>query len=255
MAIILIIGILGGFMHILSFFTPILYSNVAGEYKIYEIENEIKFLDIEIHAVNFEIETSNDSNFRVESNYKYLEVREKENKLIIKDKKDFHFSRNSNVVLKLYIPENATFEEVEIKTGAGETNLETLHAKCVDMQFGAGKAILNNVSVSENAFLEAGVGKLIIKDSTFCNLDLDMGVGNLEFTGTLLGRNFLKMGVGSSQINLSGSLDNYSLDIEKGLGDIYVGDDNFIDNTKLGQGDRKVYFEGGIGSVNIDFSD
>ena len=169
--------------------------------------------------------------------------------------KAFYFNIHGKAMLTLYIPENIVLDKVEISTGAGRTDLKNLQANLIDMQFGAGEAILQNISASDNTFIKAGAGKLIIKDSKFHNLDLDMGVGQFEFSGMLLGSNSLKMGVGSSQIDLTGSLDDYKLNIEKGLGDIYVNEDKINNNTQLGQGDRELFFEGGIGSVRINFSE
>ncbi|HHT24701.1 MAG TPA: DUF4097 domain-containing protein [Clostridiaceae bacterium] len=255
LAVILIISIASGIMHILSFFISTFTPNVTGEYKTYEIENDIDILDIDIHSIDIEVKTTTNSEFRVESNYNYLIVKEKENKLLIEDKKAFYLNLDGKAMITLYIPENKMLDKVEIRTGAGSTDLKNIKTKLIDMQLGAGEAILQNVSASDEAFIETGAGKLSIRDSKLHNLDLDMGVGQFEFSGILLGKNSLKMGVGSSQIDLTGSLDDYTLNIEKGLGDIYVGEDNLKKNTQLGQGDSKLFFEGGVGSVRIDFSE
>ncbi|MBP6137202.1 MAG: DUF4097 family beta strand repeat protein [Clostridia bacterium] len=212
-------------------------------------------MKIEVHLVDLEILTATDGSFRVESNCKDLTVSENENELFIKDKKRFFLSGNGKAVLKLLIPEGTVFDEVDISTGAGKTNLENLRAKVIDMNFGAGKVVMQNVFSTDNALIDAGVGKLSIRKSQFNNLELDMGVGDLDFSGTLLGRNVFKLGVGSSQIDLTGSLDDYRIHVEKGIGTVYVGGNNVKNDTQLGQGDTELFCEGGVGSIKINFTE
>ncbi len=254
-AIMLVIGILGGIIRILSFISPAFASGVSKDYKTYAIENDIHILDIDIQEANLELEATSDSKIRVESNYKHLTVTEKGDKLLIKDKKSFFSNTGGKAVVKLFIPHNNVFDEVEISTGAGSLNIEKLEANSIDMDFGAGKALLKNILARNHASLDSGLGELIIKDSEFTNLDLDMGVGQLDFSGSLSGRNSFRMGVGSSQFKFRGSLDDYALDIKKGLGEIRVGRENIDSDTELGRGDRKIYIEGAVGSVKIDFSE
>ncbi|NLZ66044.1 MAG: DUF4097 domain-containing protein [Clostridiaceae bacterium] len=255
LAVLLIIGVISGIMHMVYRFVPGSASSVTDEYKTYVIKNEMGVLEIDIHAANLEVRTATDSNITVESNYKDLTVKENNSTLLIKDKKAFNFNAMGKIMIKLYIPENKFWNKVDIRTGAGKTDVENLQARFINMKFGAGKAILQNMSASDSASIETGAGQLTIKNSSFCNLDLNMGVGQFEFSGTLTGRNELKMGVGSSHINLTGSLNDYRLKIEKGIGDIYVDNEKVKNDAQLGQGDTDIFFEGGVGSVKIDFSE
>lgn len=255
LAILLIIGVFSILMHVLSYFIPFFSSNTTGEMKTYEVGSDITVLDIDIHQVDLEVMTALDSNFKVESNYNYLSVLEKDNELHIQDKRGFHFNIRGNAVLKLYVPYGKVLEKADINTGTGTTDLENLQTKVIKLELGAGKAVLEKISVVDHAFVDAGAGKVVIKDSQFKNLDLDMGVGNFEFSGLLLGKNVLKQGVGSSQIDLVGSLDDYTIHVEKGLGSVRVGKENVKDNTQLGQGDRVISCKGGVGSVKIDFTE
>lgn len=255
LAVIVIIGIVSAVFHLLSFIMFAFDPDIAGEYTTYEFENDINALDIDIKSIDLEVKTTDNPHLLVESNYKDLTVQDKGNVLLIKDKRAFYFNLDGTAVLKLYIPKDKILDKVAITTGAGKTNLENLQAKTLDMQFGAGKAMLQAISASENAFIEGGAGQLTISNSKICNLDLDMGVGKFEFSGTLLGKNVLQMGVGSSEINLTGSLDDYQLKVKKGIGDIYIGGESVENDTQLGQGDSELIFEGGVGSVSIDFSE
>lgn len=254
LAFLLILGMFNGVLSLLSLFTPFFSSNKLDYYKVYGIESEIHHLDIEIHSANFEIEASPEGQFWVESNYKHLKLREKGDKLIIEDQKNFHPNAFSGAEIKLYIPEDYFFDVVCIRTGAGANHLENVQAKKMDIQFGVGQSHLQKISASEEARLEAGAGQLSIRDSSFNNLDLKLGVGEFDFSGQVLGRSKMEMGVGSSQIELEGRLEDYRLDIQKGLGRVHVGQEEFEDRAQIGQGESEISIEGGVGAINIDFS-
>lgn len=255
LAILIIVGVISGIMFVLSHIVPGFVNNAVGEEKTYEIKGDISALDINIHAINLEVRTTTDSKIRVESNYKYLTVTEKDNRLLIKDKKAFFLNFQGKSIIRLYIPDNKVFDRIDINTGAGKADMENLQTKIIYMDFGAGKADLRNISASDNASLKTGAGQLTISNSTFNNLNLNMGVGQFEFSGTLTGQNMLKMGVGSSQIDLSGSLNDYTVKIEKGIGEIRVNNKKVQSDTQLGQGDIELFFEGGVGSAWINFSE
>ena len=131
-------------------------SKAVGESKTYEIKNEISILDIDIRAINLEVRTSTDSSIRVESNYKYLTVTEKDNRLIIKDKKVPFYNYQGMAITRLYIPNEKIFDRVDFNSGAGRADLENLQAKSIYMKFGAGQTSMKDIFASENAFIEAG---------------------------------------------------------------------------------------------------
>ncbi|MDI9470496.1 MAG: DUF4097 family beta strand repeat-containing protein [Bacillota bacterium] len=253
LAIILIVGVTSGIMRVISFFVPVFASHTTAEYKVYEVQNSISVLEIEVLGVDLEVRTADDQEFRVESNYKHLSVTEEGDKLLIRDRNQLHLTRYGVAVIRLYIPEDRLLEKVDIHSGAGSMSIENLMAKTIHMQLGAGKVKIQKMFAADETVIEAGAGSLTIKDSSFHNLDLNMGVGKLEFTGTLYGRNDLQLGIGSSQFDLQGSLADYSFELEKGLGDILINSERISSDTRLGQGDREIRIEGGMGQVRVDF--
>ncbi len=255
LAVLVVIAVFAGIVRLISYLIPGFSSNATGKWETYEIKNEISVLDVDIHQIDLELLTSSDSELRVESNYKYLAVTEEGDKLLVKDKRNFFFNLRGNAVLRIYVPEGKVFDKVDIRTGAGMSEFEGLRARAIDMDFGAGKSTLKNVFVSEQARIDTGAGKISIRDSEFNNLELDLGVGNFEFSGLLMGKNDLRMGVGTSTIDLAGSLDDYKIQIEKGIGEIRVGGDNVKDDIQIGLGERELYCEGGVGSIEINFSE
>ena len=106
----------------------------------------------------------------MESNYKHLSVVEDNNTLLIKDKSKTFLNAYGLAVLKIYIPENKTFDKVKINFGSSSSNLDDLRARSLDLRFGTGKALLKKITASDDAYIDTGAGQLVIRDSEFNNL-------------------------------------------------------------------------------------
>ena len=87
------------------------------------------------------------------------------------------------------------------------------------------------------------------------NLDLDMGVGELNLTSAFSGDCKFDMGVGKSNVTLIGSRDDYTLDIEKGIGSVPVDGQDVSDFGSSGNGTNRVEISGGIGAINVSFEE
>lgn len=222
----------------------------VGETKTYEIASEIHSLNIQINAANFIIEHGD--RFSVESNLKYLSVSEHNGVLTIVEKQKKGV-RYTDAALKLCIPDNVVFEEVDITTGAANLIADSLSANSVELKLGAGNVHFECLNACSDADIKGGAGQITVASGTLNDLTLEMGAGKLDLRVTLLGDCDLKFGVGESNLTLIGCKDDYKVDIEKGLGSISVdGKDIFdFDNSANGQNNIKV--EGGIGAINIIF--
>ena len=86
------------------------------------------------------------------------------------------------------------------------------------------------------------------------NIDFDLGVGKIDITGSLLGSTKIDSGVGSTNVNIIGSKDDYKIDVDKGLGSINVDGESLKDNTSYGNGVNTIDIDGGVGSITINFN-
>ena len=219
--------------------------------KIYKVTSDIHSLDIEIKAADFTIIESDE--FRVESNIKKLKVSEENGVLKIADKT--RFSANyKDAELKIYIPKNIKFEKADITTGAAKLNADTLSAKTLKLNTGAGKTEFDFLEVSEKANIKGGAGAISINDGTLNNLNLNLGVGELNMTAELKGKNDLKFGVGQSDLTLLGDKSDYCLNITNGVGRITVDGASSATYANSGNGENTVNIKGGVGTTNISFA-
>ncbi|MBQ4105149.1 MAG: DUF4097 family beta strand repeat protein [Clostridia bacterium] len=227
-------------------------SVVMNDTKTYDITKDICSLDIDINAADFVIEQGEE--FSVESNLKNLSVSEEDGVLKIVEKTKFARNYNS-AFLRLCIPDDMTFENASIKTGASKLTAESFSANALELKTGAGRVEFEYLEASENVNIKGGAGEIFVKDGNLNNLTLDLGVGELNMTAKLLGESELKFGVGESDLTLIGSRDDYNLDITSGVGKITVDDANSAFFANSTNGESHVRIKGGVGSTNITFQE
>ena len=228
---------------------------VLDEAKTYEITSQITSLDIRINAAELKIECG--ETFSVVSNLKELEVSERGGTLTLKDLTKTVNAAESyeGAMLTVYIPTGTEFEKVHLFTGAGRVTADTLSAKRIGLELGAGDVSIGSLFVTGSAEMEGGAGRITVSDGRINDFDLEMGVGELELTAALTGDCELEMGVGDADITLLGSKEDYRLEISKGIGAISVdGSDVFAFNSN-GSGANEIEISGGIGAIDVRFAD
>ena len=252
-ALFLTFSIVSGIIYGISFIGNIFdddKSSITEKLNSLEINNEALLLDINVSSSNIKI-IEGDA-FKAKTNNKYISSRQDKNKLYITEKKHNWFHQNKNNELIIYVPTDFVFDGVSIETGAGKVDIETLSTKRLYLDLGAGKAKINNLIVSNEAEINGGAGEIVIDYSNINNLDLDMGVGKLSLTSKLTGNSKIDSGIGKVDLSLMGSLEDYQITLDKGLGSATIDGNTMNDDTTYGTGYNKLDIEGGIGSINIE---
>ena len=232
LAIVLTVSIISGLIGIVALFAGLSNSDtVADNTKFYAVSKEINSIAIEIGAANLTVQKGDA--LSVESNLKKLDVSEKNGILKIREKRLFGFSR-SNAVLTVTVPEDIFIENLSIETGAGSITLEELN-------------------ITREASIESGIAKISVNGGTYNNLNVDSGIGGLVFNGRVTGECEINSGIGESDITVLGKKSDYSIDVEKGIGNITV-DGEKISELKTNDGKvGSIEINGGIGTINLNF--
>ena len=131
----------------------------AGSFQKTELQSGYKKMKLTIGACTFTVKSTGDKTFYLEAKNmgklsidqdgSTLEIATEENL----DIEDFQEKRE----LVLYVPEKVTFEEVELKFGAGEVVFDSLSAEKFKAEIGAGHILVNNGEV-EKVELSVGAG-------------------------------------------------------------------------------------------------
>lgn len=174
--------------------------------------------------------------------------------LIIKDsnKEWSNFIGGSKGIVTITVPEDFVAELTRIDSGLGKVNVEFLNTKKLEISLGTGN-IKGYDIVAAQVDIDGGVGNISLDNVTFADTKIEGGVGNINIQGLLTGYTKLKCGVGSVDLSIVGDYDDYSFDIESGLGSIRINGDKVSDMKKTVNGaTNELDVEGGVGSINID---
>lgn len=207
-------------------------------------------LDLEIAASNLTIKTEGEQ-FKVETYQipKTTKIEVDNGTLKIRDTKKIINAQESNIII--YIPENTLIEEIKLEMGAGVVNIDKINSNKIRFSFGAGSVNIKEL-VAKEAKIECGAGQVIIEDTDLTNAKLDSGVGRLVYSGYMKGNSKIDSGIGEVILNLEGGSEIYTIEAEKGIGDIKINNNSVPNETITGSGENKISIDGGIGSIQVN---
>lgn len=255
-AVFLSVSIIGGIITGLTGISYILSgrnSEAVGEMQVYPIEGEISSLSVTLSGAKLKIKTSD--KFSVESNHNYISVKLEIGQLCINETKKLFSVYPKGATVILNIPEGFVFDDATVETGAGKVHIDSLSADVLKLSLGAGEAEIGSLTANSRADIDGGAGKLNIDGGKLCNLNLDMGVGKLTLKSRIEGKSDLDYGVGEANLILLGSKDDYKIELDKGIGEARLAGESMRDDSVYGTGENRIEIDGGIGAINIEFSE
>ena len=87
------------------------------------------------------------------------------------------------------------------------------------------------------------------------NADIDMGIGELNLTSELSGKSSIDYGVGETNLVLAGTHNDYRIELDKGIGEAWLDGKKMSDDAVYGGGGRHIEIDGGVGELNITFTE
>ncbi len=225
----------------------------SGELTSYSVDGTVEELIIDISAAELSIQTGD--KLRIDSNHKYLEVKESSGKLIVSEEQKWFASHPEGIRVEIYIPEGVHFENADMQTGAGSVKIDALSADVLELQLGAGEVQIEKLTATKKTKIEGGAGELTIREGMLQNLDLDMGVGELNLTGKILGKSHLAYGIGEANVTLLGTADDYRIELDKGIMSAKLEGESIHGDSVYGSGNNQIEIDGGIGELSITFQE
>lgn len=250
-AIFLIVSIISGIYCGIASVSYLSYKNDTSSEFTQEFvsDGNAKSLNIEVGAAELNIQKGDV--LKAESDNEYITCIQDGDKVTIKEKR--HGFGKANKHVTVYVPENLVFDTAYIETGAGKVSIDTLSAKKLSLDLGAGEMTVNKLNVNQSAEIDGGAGQMTIKDGSISNLDLDIGIGELNLTGRITGDSSVDYGIGGANIVLLGTADDYRIELDKGIGEALLEGEKMRDDFVYGKGENSIEIDGGIGGLNISF--
>lgn len=214
-------------------------------------QKDAKVLMVDLNAAELEIRTG--EQFKAETNDSNVTIEQKDGRLQIKENGHNWFKTSNHSKVSVYIPKNMEFDEVEIHSGAGEITIESLITDVLDLDLGAGEVNIEHIEAKEVADIDGGTGETTIKSGSLCNLEFDLGVGSAKIYSELTGDCDMDLGIGSLALTILGDKSDYTIDVNKGVGEYTIDGEKIHDNEIIGEGKYNLQMDGGIGEVTMEF--
>ena len=81
-----------------------------------------------------------------------------------------------------------------------------------------------------------------------------MGIGELTLKSRIEGQGYLDYGIGATNLTLLGNREDYQIELDKGIGEAELEGESMRDDSVYGAGENRIEIDGGIGTINIEFS-
>lgn len=250
LAAIVIISMLGGIYA--------LCITVFDLFQSKQIENQIQYdslmssLDIDLKTANLEIKLGD--KLLVSTTNKYVTTYQNNNNIVIQEKKHSLLSKDNNKVI-ITVPDNFLLDIVEIDITSGSIKIDKLETKRLNLDLGSGTTKINNLLVTDKTKIDCGSGKFLLNNGNLSNLNLDTGLGDTILNAKIIGNSNIETDIGKLELNLIGSINDYELTIDKGVGSIKLNNESLKDKSVVGTGNNYLLIEGGIGLTSITTSE
>lgn len=156
-------------------------------------------------------------------------------------------SKAPKIILRL--PQDFKLKNLELNGGVGDIILSGLKIDTLTINGGVGDIDAGGLSVDVFSF-DGGVGDFDMKNCDINKSSINGGVGDIEIENSVLRDIDIDNGIGDIEIEINGDINDYSFDIDGGLGGIKINDRKpsyYKDN----HGKYKISCDNGVGDIEI----
>lgn len=218
---------------------------------------DIKSLHLEAEGAEIEIGGNSNREFSVRTDGNY-EIYVRNEVLYIKSKGIQGEHKMLIEIPTLQVPGEILFQDVEMKADACDIYMSGISAKEFDLEIGAGKVEIGQL-VAEHGEFDVGAGEIILTYGNMNECEVNVDMGNFEYTGMILRHGDVECNMGNAVFNLERGVEDYNFEIECGAGNVNIGQqsfsglgtEKFINNQVQEQFD----IECNMGNVSINAED
>lgn len=129
--------------------------------------------------------------------------------------------------IRLTIPEDFTFDDLDIILGAGTIKTDKLTAENVDIEVGTGSLRIKSLLALEESSYSIDTGELIIDELNAHDANINCGVGNLSASGSVTGDSYVTCGIGNVDLNIDGNEEDYNYHVDCGIGTVIINNNSY----------------------------
>jgi len=219
---------------------------VTGESNIEESDEwqffsneDCKSLDVEFGAGVLDIHYDDVEDIQIyHENIKQFKAEVKNGVLKINTGHEVYIDDADNRQLVIVLPTDMQFNEVDLDIAAALAHIDGILAKDVSITIGAGQANVSNIT-TDYMEMEVGAGAAIVSSLDAKEIEAKCGMGQIE-------------------LEVTGTQNDYSCDVECGMGEVVVGNHSYGGVGTQHHGDKHeatkhIDVECGMGEVSVKF--
>lgn len=214
----------------------------------------LKKLDLEIERGMVNVEESYDDKIHVEGeNVRKAQwyVKGDELKVKVKDRK------NDSGTFYLYLPKGIKFQEIEADTGMGSLYIAKAAADSMEVSVDMGEMHADSLEADRTS-IDVGMGYAYAEEIKTGSLDVEVDMGNADVTAEASGNINMECGMGEITADLSGSRDDYSINLD-GNGSFEIGGESYsglgVSRNETAPGKQQLKINCDMGSVTVYFAE
>ncbi len=218
---------------------------------------EVSTLQIDIKHGELDIVESSDQKLKVFADEPVDGILAEcsDGRLKIEDHRQGSKSRE-DVYISLHIPTSMLFEDVDLKVDAGIIQTECImRTNTLVLKADAGEITLDGIN-AEKLTASVGAGMIDIVNGDFGSLEMDCGVGEMDFEGSIQHDSKISCGMGAVDVMVYNGAENYNYVLDCGMGSIEIGDNSYSGVTKARRIDNgaeaTLTLDCGMGEICID---
>ena len=229
-------------------------------------------LDVYYGTVNIVENTQNAKEIKVT-----VEYRKKDHKREVKAYQDGttlrieevgsrHSIHNDSTRITIQIPEatkglEQILKVITIKQNAGDIYVDTpLTAEEINITVKAGECdVSEKLAANKRFWADVGAGQMDLEEVESPRVELKTGVGEISAEEVIADDIYLNCGVGSIDLEAYGTEQDYSYEVNCGVGEVEIGDNSFsgLGNKRKikNPGGKNMEIDCGVGNVEVCFSE
>lgn len=222
-------------------------------------KDQIKNLQVELGGGELIIEESSSDQIQVHSeNAMKFQCYVDGDTLYVKGLKNIVTPGINHNTIYLELPSDMIFQEVNLTLGGGQILIDELNSSECTISLGAGYVEADTL-FTDDLDISVGAGAVAIADGKAKNTVFDVGMGEIQFEGEILGDLDASCSMGSIDLDLAGQENDYNYNLDCSMGEIEINNSSYAGMASTRNIDHdaayNITIECSMGSVDLDFSE
>jgi len=215
---------------------------------------DVSELIMKVGGCHIEMKQSKDDHFYIEAKMAdQLQAYEENGIIYLMTENEGKILNSSEIVF--YLPDDQSFERVQIDVGAGKVELDSLESKEMVIRLGAGE--INAKEINSNLFeAKIGAGRLKVKKLKTDDAQVDVAAGNLEIKGSIDRNLCADCASGNIYMKLDNDETDFDYEVKCAGGNIQLGSNRITGTAKRSYengADQKMELNCSRGNIEVHF--